>query len=280
LPAFRQIETRVNLTDLVSLKTYLTNTSPNSDAVLARLVSSASSDFLTEIGRAGLESQTYTEVRDGTGSCFMQLLNYPVNGFGSLQINNSVVPLSSGWNSSGYQWDANGKLSLIGFNFCWGRRNVIATYPAGYLPLTIEDELQTIPAAAPYVINLQNPNWRSDEGVAYFVGGADLTPVTGAPAVGEYFVTPIGQNYAGQYLFNAADAGKQVQISYTCSGVPTDVSQAVVEIAAIRYRQRDRMDVNSMSIGGTTTQYSKEDYPSDVWRIIKKYKRYFSIPGM
>lgn len=262
----------MDLTDLATIKKYLNLTTTSSDAVLAFLVSSQSQVFYDEIGRPTLEAANVTEVRDGQGSDFMQLLTYPVNSFSSLQIDSTLVPASNAWNTSGYQFDALGKVSLIGYRFCLGRKNVVATYNAGYVPVPVTNELQTIPAGTLTIFAAQS-NWRADVSVNFFIGGAALTPVVGAPAAGQYFV----QN--GVYLFNVADVGKQVLLNYNRAGIPMDVVQAVNEMAAMRYRQRDRIDTDSVSIGGTVTTYSKDDYPKDVWRVIKKYKRYFFAPG-
>jgi hypothetical protein len=263
----------VDLTDLATVKKYLNLTSTTSDAVLASLASSQSQAFYDLIGRVSLESQAFTEVRDGRGASFMQLVNFPLTALDSLQIDSSVVPASTGWNKSGYQFDELGKVSLIGFTFCVGRRNVIAIGKAGYLPIAVTNELQTIPAATPFTLQAAQSNWRSDVSVNFFIGGAALTPVLVAPGPGQYFVVN------GNYLFNTADAGKQVLLNYNRAGIPMDVVQAVNEMAALRYRQRDRLDTDSVTIGNTTTTYSKEDYPKDVWQVIKKYKRYFFAPG-
>lgn len=263
----------MDLTDLATIKKYLNLTSTTSDAVLTSLVSSQSQAFYDLIGRTSLESQDYTEVRDGSGAAFMQLLNFPVSAVGSLQIDSTIVPASTGWNKRGYQFDSLGKLSLICGIFCVGRKNVVVVYTAGYAPIAVTNELQTIPAATPYSLQAAQSNWRADVSVNFFVGGALLTPVLVAPGPGEYFVVN------GNYLFNAADAGKQVLLSYSRAGIPMDVVQAVNEMAALRYRQRDRLDTDSVTAGGTTTTYSKEDYPKDVWRVIEKYKRYFFAPG-
>ena len=263
----------MDLTDLATVKKYLNLTSTTSDAILASLASSQSQAFYDLINRVSLEPAAYTEVRDGRGASFMQLINFPVTAVASLQIDSTIVPASTGWNKCGYQFDELGKLSLIGQNFCVGRKNDVVTYTAGYAPIAVTGELQTIPAATPFTIQVSQSNWRTDVGVNFFAGGAPLAAVNVAPGPGEYFV----QN--GSYLFNAGDAGKQVLISYMRAGIPMDIVQAVNEMAALRYRQRDRLDTDSTTIGNTTTTYSKEDYPKDVWRVIEKYRRLFFAPG-
>jgi hypothetical protein len=271
----------MNLTDLASVKRYMNLATTNSDATLSGLIPSESQTFLDETGRSSFDSQSYSEVRDGHGSDIMQLAYFPVTAVASLQIDSDVMPLSTAWNMRGFQWDALGKISLVGgiFScggyFTQGRKNVLVNYTAGYLPIIVPSELQTIPATpGPCVIQVAQPNWRTDSGVVYFIGGGPLAPVLGAPTVGQYFV--MGN---GGYLFNAADQGKQVQISYTAAGYPGDIVGAVNEMVLLRYKQRDNIDVKSQRLGETTTTFSGADYPNNVKRIMKKYKRYFYVPG-
>ncbi|MGH3430897.1 MAG: hypothetical protein ACRDQZ_25565 [Mycobacteriales bacterium] len=272
----------MSLTNLAALKRYINLKTVNSDLVLAGLIDSQSQAFLDETGRTTFDSQEQTEIRDGMGSDIMQLSFWPVTGFTSLQIDRRSIPLSTQPFQSGYVWNALGKVSLRCFEFCGGRQNVVAVYTAGYLPVDVFDELQTIPAAPAspdswpqaYTIWVLRPNWQANVQVKFFSGGAILTPVNGLPASGEYYV--LGD---GGYLFAAADAGKQVLMSYSAAGYPADLVGAVNEMVLLRYRQKDQLEVASMSIAGTVTTYNNADYPKDVWRVIKKYKRYFSVPG-
>jgi hypothetical protein len=269
----------LNLTDLASVKRYLNLTTTTSDAVLASLIPSASDDFIRETGRDSFEVTQYTEVRDGRGSDFMQLIHWPVQAIISVQVDSKVITASTGYNSRGYQFSAGGKLTLIGYDFTPGRRNVVIVYVAGYAPIAVQKELQAIPAVAPFIITPQQPNWRTDAGVVYFSGGAALTPSTSAPGPAQYYIVPLGQIYAGQYQFNAADGGKQVQLTYQYAGFPQDIPQAINEIVGNRYRDRDHLDVDSMTIGQTTTKYLNQDFSKHVWRVVKKHKRTFALPG-
>jgi hypothetical protein len=51
---------------------------------------------------------------------------------------------------TGYQWDALGKTTLICGSFCYGRKNVVGNYTAGYLPNNVVGELHAVPSVAPY----------------------------------------------------------------------------------------------------------------------------------
>jgi hypothetical protein len=83
---------------------------------------------------------------------------------------------------------------------------------------TITNEVDTIPSASPYTITVQNTtSWSSDLGVKYQSGGTALTPVIGDPLAGQYTIIAVNNSSQGTYVFNASDAGKAVEISYTTS---------------------------------------------------------------
>jgi len=79
---------------------------------------------------------------------------------------------------------------------------------------TIASEIHTIPATSPYTVAVsQAVNWGYDLGVTYS-GGTAFTPVTGDPiAAGQYTITPTN-GPLGTYVFNSADAGQSIKISY------------------------------------------------------------------
>jgi hypothetical protein len=281
----------MSLTDLATVKRSLGLVTTNSDLKLGLLIPDQSQAFLDETGRTSFDVASYTEVRDGLGSDTMQLMYWPVQSVVSLQKDGCMIPLSTAWNQRGFQWDPTGKITLICDTFnCSGvtfnRKNVVVSYTAGYPTISVANELQTIPATLPpgpggtivtwpplYTIYVLQPNWLSDGGVSYF-GSTALTPVTGPPAVGQYYV--LG---GGGYLFNSGDAGKQVTLSYTASGYPSDLVGAVTRMVALRYYQQGHEDKKQDKLAEGTTTYSKEAYPTDVVRVIKKYKKWFALPG-
>lgn len=72
------------------------------------------------------------------------------------------------------------------------------------------NEPGAIPATTTYTVTVANSaTWVDDEGVLYADTGLPFKRVATAPAVGEYSVA------AGVYTFAAADASKNVLISYT-----------------------------------------------------------------
>jgi len=121
----------------------------------------------------------------------------------------------------------------------------------------------------PYTITVLQLPWISDIGVTYFSSGLPLTAVQTAPAAGQYFA--MGN---GVYLFNSADAGKQVQISYLTAGTPADVKLAMLRWINLIYKRRGWEGIRSVSNkdGGSTVYTSFEVDPS-VDKVIEYYKR-------
>lgn len=280
----------MSLTDLATVKRYMGLFTIMSDAKLSSLVPDQSQLFLDETGRTTFDTATYTEVRDGLGQDIMQLMYWPVQSLTSLMKNGVTLPLSTGYNIWGYQWDVLGKITLICDSFnCAGvtiaRKNVTVVYVAGYPTITVTGELQTIPPAPTgqnatwppaNTIYVLQPNWQADGGVSYFDSTA-LAPVAGPPLVGQYYV--LG---GGGYLFNVGDQGRQVTLSYTAAGYPADIVGAVNRMVSLRYYQQGHEDMKQLRMGGPTggtTTYSKEAYPADVMRVMKKYKKAYFLPG-
>lgn len=65
-----------------------------------------------------------------------------------------------------------------------------------------------------------------------------------------------------------------VKISYTAGmAVPADVEQAATELVAHRYREKDRIGMESKGLAGETITYSQKDMPSDVRTLLNNYKK-------
>lgn len=84
--------------------------------------------------------------------------------------------------------------------------------------ITVTDEAQTIPASG--VVQVAHfddtpfSNYWENVGVAYSRNGVALVEVVSSPAQGQYAVEPTN----GRYIFNLADVGVGVQISYSYVG--------------------------------------------------------------
>jgi hypothetical protein len=107
------------------------------DILLTRLISSAS-DFIESWLNRRFDIETYTDVRDGTGTNRMMAANYPILSISNVTINNQNIQPSDG-QSFGYRNDLN-RIWLVGGTFSRGIGNVQVTYSAGYstVPPAIE----------------------------------------------------------------------------------------------------------------------------------------------
>jgi hypothetical protein len=237
----------------------------------------------------------FSEAYDGNGSNRMFLRNWPINSVSLLQIQTNTIQQSTSVTQAGFVIDASGKsLSLrggsgqgtnfttfypygsgSGYYFNKGIQNILVEYLAGFPAKAINNELDTIPATpGPYTVTVQVPQWMSDEGVSYAAGGA-LTPVLGPPAAGQYLV--LG---GGEYLFNAADQGKAILISYTVAGTPFDLQQMSTHVVALTYKQRNAIGQKSQSMaqGAGTISYDWSIDEKD-YAVIMNYKRFTPSTG-
>jgi hypothetical protein len=246
------------------------------DALLARLVGAASRFVQNWLGRQ-IASQAYAETLDGNGGTAMLLRHWPVTAVAALSIDGLSIPAAAPPpNSNGYRlqaWDGISEagpqqLALVGYAFHRRRQNVAVAYTAGYL---VPDEAQAVPAATPYqlpVTALARP-WNGDRGIA-FAGGVPLAFVAGAaPAAGQYGLTAAG---TPSYLFNAADAGKAIAVSY--SYTPFDIEQACIELVALRYKERSRIGEVSKDTGQSMRlSYSQKDMSDWTKQQLMVYRR-------
>lgn len=246
---------------LWDLKTWLGITSTQDDAVLSAIITSISNEILTYLGRPILNSQSFTETRDGTGTARMMVLNFPLTAVASLTIDGVAISVSGSGVNPGYVFDQF-SIALVGvppylldggsstqlysspFIFRSGKQNVVINYTAGFSGTTsVTGELQTIPAAAPYQLVPFNPYpGFTDAGVSY-AGGAALTKVSGTPTTGQYAVN----QQTGLYTFASGDASRQVALSYSYGALPPGLTQAAKEICAEKYQGRKRIGIKSIS---------------------------------
>lgn len=260
-----------DLTTLSHVKDWLGIPSDNTtaDALLSRLISSASKAILNQINRSGLAAMQFNDRYDGFGSNFMLLRQWPVIAVQSIQFcgQSIVTPSTGNPSSNGFLLEdsdsfAGGQqqLTLIGYWFPPGRMNIQVAYTAGYQ----QTETDTVPAMMPYNISTQN-TWMSDGGVT--LSGVALTKVASNPGITEYSVSA-----AGVYSFNAALASAQVAITY--SYVPQDLEQACWELVSERYKYKDRIGLNSKTLGGQETMvFDTKAFTSYVMELIQPYTR-------
>lgn len=289
MPAPKFFMNAIDLLSLAQLKAWLSMapTVTSDDGKLAGIITAVSSDVLRITGRSSFAVQSYSEVRDGTGTPTMTFKNFPAISVSSLVIDTTTIQASPDGVQPGYVFDQY-KLEIVGLPpyfsragqaqqtwsapwiFRAGRQNVKFTYSAGYPPTSIAGELQTIPATpGPYLVTPNNtgPNY-TDGGVKYFSSGNPLTPVTTAPAAGQYFFNPA----TGQYLFNSADQGAQILVSYTYGGVPFELTQYLMEWAQIRYLSAKRAGLKSTTSKAGESNSFDNSMPDHILAAIQRYR--------
>lgn len=123
--------------------------------------------------------------------------------------------------------------------------------------------------AAPYTVVIQNDTTTlSDQGVKLFSDGTVFNKVTIAPQPGEYYLVA-----PGVYLFNAANAGNEVAISYTAAGTPADIVQAIFQMVALNYLRRNwigTLQVAMKDVGSTTYTMQLDQNIRDVLEFYRR----------
>ena len=59
--------------------------------------------------------------------------------------------------------------------------------------------------------------------------------------------------------------------------IPYDIRQACVELVSIRYKEKDRVGLNSKALAGETTSFNVKDMPDHVKTILKQYRNVVPI---
>ena len=266
-----------NLTSLANAKAWAGVTTTSDDALLTRLIGSASRFILSYLQRPTLFQFVFTDVYDGVGNKVQILRHWPVLSIASLIIGMQTIPAApsppTGY-GCGYvldPWDGfpPGKpqaLTLRSHEYCRGFSNVSVTYTAGFV---IQNEAQTVPGSVYQVTpNAPNGSFAVDQGVTYASGTA-LIAVASAPATGQY-VAPTATN--GYYQFAAGDANTAVLLSY--SYIPADIEDACITMVAERYNYKNRIGYISKSLGGQeTVSFSQKDMPDFIRTALQPYRR-------
>ena len=129
---------------------------------------------------------------------------------------------------------------------CYGAGNVQDTqivYQAGY-QVSAETQIVTNATA---VVDAPYGAWASDVGITY-ADGTPFVAVPGAPATGQYQLTP---DTPGSYTFNSGDNGAAILISY--GFIPDDLADACIELVSERFRYAQRIGETTHSLGGNET---------------------------
>ncbi len=236
----------------------------------------------------------YTDIIDGTGSARLTLRNWPVTSVASVIADHVQIPLTNNLPTSigitssppgyGYYlkpWDGlpPGNPQQIDFyhrQVRRGRANVAVSYTAGY---QVTAEPGIVPTA-PESLSPDQPfgSWASDVGVTY-MNGTPLVKVASAPAsAGQY------QANGGSYLFNVADAGASVLISY--GYIPADLANAAAQWVSELLAYQGRIGIRSKTLSTQESiSYNIPGYtgnianaiPPFVQQILWPYKRVIQL---
>ncbi len=272
-----------DLCRLADVKAWLGRTDTNSDAVLTALVARASRQILSFLQRSVILPHTVTEIRDGKGGRFLVLRQWPVLSVTSLVVAGQMIPpippggafIRPGWVLEPWDGTPPGRaqeIFLCDYAFgCPGTGNTQNTqivYQAGY---QVSAEPQTI-ANATAIVNAPYGAWASDVGVTY-ADGTVLVAVTGAPAIGQYQLTP---DTPGSYTFNTGDNGTAVLISY--GFVPADLADACIELVSERFRYAQRIGETTHSLGGNeTVSFDNARFTPLVASLLQPYRNLLPI---
>jgi len=229
-------------------------------SLIARYATGASVYFAKETNRV-YKPTLYTERRNGTGTEILVLKNTPIIEVQSLMVDGVEKFPSLSYGQSGYVQTDDTTLELTSGIFSKGILNVCAVYWGGFGAKAVETT-----TLATTLITVKNSDWFSvDAGVTY--GSTVFAQVQSNPSAGQYVVDPV----KGQYTFSSADLNKTVVISYRYRVIPQDLQDAVVSIAAQRYKRRTHIDQDSQTQAGTIIQFSHTDVPRATKLVIDNY---------
>jgi hypothetical protein len=114
-----------------------------------------------------------------------------------------------------------------------------------------------------------------------------VTPVmaVSALAIDGNPVLPSADGIAPGYVFSSSRLAligggfrrglANVLVSYQAgyADVPPEVEQAVIAIAALRYRERERIGLVSKGLAGETTSFAQKDMPADALTALQRYRK-------
>lgn len=145
----------------------------------------------------------------------------------------------------------------------------------------ISGETHQIPTSSPYTVRLNEVPQKTDPSTlkVYYSGGAALTEVAATPEAGQFWpdynTTEHGVDdwNTGTLLFNAADAGKTIKVSYNGIGALVDdrvASMLEITVTSSTQPERDLITDNvpvSYDSTMTTNCYSKNKILSTRGRL-------------
>lgn len=255
------------LTTLAAVKQWLNISTTDSDALLIQSIDAASQFILDYLGWDSFQRTAYVQNFRGYGNPDVLLKFWPILSVASVYTHGvGVQPsvVNNGMPGSGFTISdrRNGQqfISLYGYSFGNGSPGQVS-YEAGFETT----QTMVIPDDTPWQLTPTNKGtWSNDLGV--LIDGVAGILVAENPTTGQYAV-----DEWGVYTFAEADAGKTVIIAY--SYTPAAVSFAAMEIVGLWFKRRDRIGIQSKTLGGQETiTYTNEDMNSGARAMLQPFK--------
>jgi len=81
------------------------------------------------------------------------------------------------------------------------------------------------------------------------------------------------------YGYCFARGGNNVQLAYSAgfAVVPPEIEEAVIQTISIRYKERDRIGLNSKSLAGESISYMIKDFPATALTTLQNYKKVIPV---
>lgn len=105
-------------------------------------------------------------------------------------------------------------------------------------------------------------------------------PITAVSALTIDGITPTAYGFDDNNIYltdgSVFTKGKRnITVTYTAgfTTVPTDLEQVCVDLVATKYRERDRIGLDSKALAGETTAFSTRDFPNRAKAILTQYRK-------
>lgn len=108
------------------------------------------------------------------------------------------------------------------------------------------------------------------------INGKDIPKSNGLTEPG-FFLNNRSVCLRGGYAFERGIGNVTISYKAGYAQCPPDLSQAVAEMVALRYRERDRVGHASKTLGGETVAFTIVDFPVQVRTILNNYKQVFAL---
>lgn len=278
---------------LADVKAWIPNlTGTASDALLQSLITRASRYIANWLQRP-LLAMAYTEKRSGTGRPALALLRSPAFAVNSVTISSATINPAPSPLTSGYLFDEN-------FAYIQGLPSVPNSTIFAFSPVTFQHGMQNIVLqySAGYMLPNQAtpPDWVTATATSF---GATIQPTSNNAGSYVYVCTVAGKTGASRPQFSqtggasTTDGTAPTAATWTNLGVtalpaslpsgptnelPPDITEACVELVALRYRERDRIGQLSQHLDGQTIAYfQRGSMPASVEDALSSYKNVMPV---